>query len=421
MTGLECVLHVPVDYPRAARPSLDVKNEEMGRGYQINVERGFDALVAAFPQSTLLKLLNALDRQLEALLTEQKAETVKIMPNAGVAAQRQSVEARAPLGGIKATPAKSEKLQAVEAYTVEQKIDAAARRGAETRQLEARLGRMPLYSWSVGGMVYTLPIEPRKRGDLPVALQAVTIVKLHVPALYPLQSCRIDLQEVAREAALPTERAFERKAKESPATTLMGHVNYLAQNMHIFAKEAANEQRSDAIDATDMASRRTDDLPTEIGAISRGVKISNEEGDRSHVKFIPRPPEWALDWKDADDGSDSSGSDESADEFTDEESGHELGDPAQASPTLPERGILLSFPYLELHGIELLELVSLNMTIKCNRCKEQTDIQSLRHNAHTDTQAGRVEYCKKCAYSLKIGSSGRDEHLRSILTGDIMG
>ena len=50
----------------------------MERGYQINVERGFDAIVANARASTLL---NHVDKQLEALLMAQKAVTTKIVSN----------------------------------------------------------------------------------------------------------------------------------------------------------------------------------------------------------------------------------------------------------------------------------------------------------------------------------------------------
>ena len=60
MVGLECVLHVPTTYPKEVRPSIDVKNKEMGRDYQINVERGFARLAESRPQSTLLGLTNSL-------------------------------------------------------------------------------------------------------------------------------------------------------------------------------------------------------------------------------------------------------------------------------------------------------------------------------------------------------------------------
>lgn len=82
LTGLDCVLRVPDGYPESSRPSLAVSNHDMPRGYQINVEKGFAALAQALPNATLLSYMNALDKQLEALLTGPKAETIKIVSNA---------------------------------------------------------------------------------------------------------------------------------------------------------------------------------------------------------------------------------------------------------------------------------------------------------------------------------------------------
>ena len=72
MVALDCVLHVPETYPVSEIPSLQVRNKEMGRGYQINVERGFGLFILPPDGSGLM---NALDKQLESLLTEPKAET----------------------------------------------------------------------------------------------------------------------------------------------------------------------------------------------------------------------------------------------------------------------------------------------------------------------------------------------------------
>jgi len=66
-------------------------------------------------------------------------------------------------------------------YTPEQRHLALRRREAETGQLEARLGRTPLFFKSSDGIAYNLPITPRKHQDLPVPLQVIKSVKLLVP------------------------------------------------------------------------------------------------------------------------------------------------------------------------------------------------------------------------------------------------
>ena len=410
MVGLECVLHVPRGYPKGGRPSIDVKNTEMSRGYQINVERGFARLVESRPQSTLLGLMNSLDKELERLLTEQKAETITIIPNKtpNRSVQRTEPFESAPeASSIQPKSATISKPQ--EQYAPEQRRVASERREAETRQLEARIGRLPLFSKSADGIAYVVPVTPRKYEDLPVPLQAAKAVQLFVPLLYPLQHCRIEIQGVRREAAKITEKGFEKKSKESPETTLLGHINYLAQNMHILATQQTEDPETDKAEVPDIAS-----VSVEEDAPRKDVSLAkSDEDDRSHIKVIPRPPEWTAQ-NGGEESTDSEYSDsyDSGDE--DEEDGGAALDTvpqSSTSTTAPERGISLSLPFLELYGIELLELVSLCITIKCERCKDTMDINNLRNNA------SRSESCKKCAMPLNVGYRRELMHANSVKTG----
>ena len=404
MVGLECVLHVPAGYPGKGKPFLDVKNKEMGRGYQINVEKGFDALLAKSPQMTLLGLFAALDKQLESLLAAPKAETVKLVPNARTSAlPSQSVQTEPTREQVQAAALKSSP-GPEQTCSPEQRRDAAARREAETRQLEARLGRLPLFFKSSDGIAYTLPIEPRRRGDLPASLQGVKSIRLFVPLMYPLLPCRIEVLGVAREAALNTEKAFEKRARDSPESTLMAHVNYLSQNMHVFATAPMKEDPPEATIQANIASLQLEDGSVSKAPESKSSAPSTTLDDRSHIHVIPRPPEWGVPGQaDQEEDSDSSDAYESEDDSVDEDSGVELEQIPEATSTAPERGILLSFPYLELHGIELLEVTSLSLTIKCDRCKDQMDVKNLRSTNAGDSGAVKSESCKKCASHLNIG------------------
>ena len=395
MVGLGCVLRVPLTYPKSGSPSLHVTNKEMGRGYQINVEKGFDALVQTSPQATLLGLLNSLDKQLEALLTEQKAETIKLLPNVGPRPSQQKAGPGLQTSSQSIVPAESRKVP--ETYSAEQKAQANSKRETETRQLEARLGRLPLFAKSADGIGYTVPIEPRKADDLPIPLQSVKTVKLIVPSLYNLQPCRIELQGVGKDAASLTERAFEQRARANPDVSLMGHINYLSQNMHILATVS--------IKGNDEPASSSLSLPTtDIVAHAPAERTSIPESidDRSHIRVIPRPPEWTV--GNSDDGTESEDSDsyDSGDESLDE-AAKELEPRPEESGKSPEHGILLSFPFLELHGIELLELVSLCITVKCERCKDTMDVSNVRNNANGEASGLRSESCKKCAMEMSIG------------------
>ncbi|KAI9845548.1 MAG: hypothetical protein M1838_001697 [Thelocarpon superellum] len=98
--------------------------------------------------------------------------------------------------------------------------------------------------------------------------------------------------------------------------------------------------------------------------------------DRPHLQFVSRPPEWDAGHAD-DELSPSEFSNGSGDE-TEQSVEHPEHDEAVDLTHQTERGTSLSFPSLSLRGLELLELVSLNLTIKCDRCKQITEAKNLK-------------------------------------------
>ncbi|KFY11305.1 hypothetical protein V492_04537 [Pseudogymnoascus sp. VKM F-4246] len=403
MTALACVLAVPQGYPQES-PSLRVRNNEIPRGFTINVERGFDGLAEARTQNmTLLALMGALDKNLEAFLSEKKADTIKLVANADKR-HLENLPVRAVNPEVTAKGKAVQTPKSVEAprpaprpapvyYSKVQKEEAQTKRNSETRQLEARLGRLPLYKKSGDGIAYTLPIEPRKRGELPVHLRSIKTIVLFVPLLYPLQNCRITLEGVKPEDAKATEAAFEERAKKERETTLMGHVNFMAQNMHILAKTPLKVQ-----EAEKPVVQVPEPEPVEAAEAEEAPKVAGvADEERSHIFHIPRPPEWAVDDGESEDSDGSEYSYDSEDFErgpTDEE-----GEGAQETPEpldTTERGTALSFPFIELYGIELLETTVLNLTIKCERCRDTMDVTGLRNGVK------KTESCKKCATVLGI-------------------
>ena len=405
MPFLDCVLCVPNSYPgmKGSAPTLQVRNKEMGKGYQINVEKGFDALVLRSPDMTLLGLMNALDRQLEALLSVQKAETIKLVANVRKTSGRESKTAPVHVDSVfKAAltnPAPTRSVEPV--HSPEQRAAASARRETETRQLEARLGRLPLFHRSMDGIAYTLPIDPRRRDELPVSLQSIKTTRLFVPLLYPILPCRISLQGVARDAATSTEKAFEKRAKENPEVSLMAQINYLATNMHLFATEEPAGEILEEDHGIDLESLELHDDEEEDQRVTQGRRIGDDAEERNHIHLIPRPPEWSVETEE-DPDSEPYDSEEFDDETAEEEDDHQ----ADESVSGPERGVALSFPLLEMYGIELLELTSLCISVKCGRCKDTLDVSNLRHSEAVGAMAGsrgqRTESCKKCASPMSM-------------------
>lgn len=383
LEALDCVLQIPKSYPKDG-PTLNIQNKEIEKGFRINIENGFKSIVESTPNGSLLSWLNTLDRRLEGLLSGKKADTIKFVANRPVYIPTPIIPVE-----IRRSP-QAAYYTAQPIYSPVQRQAAAERRVLETRQLEARLSRLSMYAKSSDGIAYTLPIEPRKKHDLPAALKNVRSVRLFVPMLYPLLPCRIALQGVDRDAAKLIEHAFEERVKNTPDISLIGHVNHLVTHMHIMAVEhqQAMDFQPDEIGIDELA------LPVE-DEVDQPPQPGESTDDRSHIHFIPRPPEWNVAGSEPGDAVSDISEDASDDSESEEEANVE-------SATAPERGVSIDFPHLQLHGIELLQLTSLSLTLRCLRCKEMLDVENLQHT-DAKTQSPRVLACKKCASELTIG------------------
>jgi hypothetical protein len=413
MSALECSLAVPIAYPKA-NPSLKVGNRDIPRGFALNIESGFDGLVEEKPNATLLELVKALDRNLETFLSAPKAETIKLVPNKDTrhlasiptrlvepATISNKAEGVQPMQSSLSKPTTAAH-KSVVSFTAQEKAEAAKRRENEVRQLEARMGRLPLYKKSGDGIAYTLPVEPRRRGELPIAIQAVKSVQLFVPLLYPLQPCRIQLDGIHPSETKAVEKGFQSRASEHKDATLMGHINFLAQNMHVFANSVVDEQKP-APPAAPISQVK----PEALSSLNKGKGVEGvQDAEKSHIQYITRPPEWTMISREDLSGSDSDGYDYSYDSGDDIETDSDEGvvelkkkegDVLPEQPVQnPERGTAISFPIIELYGLELLEVMTLNITVKCERCKDVMEIKNLKNGAT------RSESCKKCASALGI-------------------
>ncbi|KAK4232606.1 hypothetical protein QBC38DRAFT_463253 [Podospora fimiseda] len=415
---LDCDLRIPKGYPdQNEMPRLLVKNKNIPRGFAINIEQGWDKLVEERDKQklNLLGLVNSLDRRLEGLLMEEKKETVKVV----IFKDKRHEEEKGK--GVdqekKEKPMQQQQQQQrrpyipEESFTKEEIAEAKARRAQEVRQLEARMGRLQNYQKSSDGVVYTVPLEPKRKGMLPRGLQQVKSVQLIVPLLYPLQPLRVLLNDVesSEEDAEGLEELFTKKAMtEQKQMSLMSHLNYLAQNMHLLVKQVQKNAVSAAAKtpAVEVVSEKTD-----VEAKEAEHSSTLETGRGGHVHVIPRPPEWGQM-----DGSDSSGSSDYDDE-DEEEGGAVLGtEPAEETP-LPtqtvEKGTAMSFPSFELHGIELLQVSILALSVKCERCKTLNDITGLKNNLEKSSS------CKKCATAFTVRFRQELVHMNSTRAGFI--
>lgn len=423
LDGLQCELTVPPAWPTNGRPRLRIKNNEIPRGYQINIENGFGGLV--LPNRTLLASLNELDKHLERFLTAEKAPTVKIIANT----DRSGTST--PHGQQVASPeTRKESSAAVPAsvtptYSPEQLQEARSKRDADIRQLEARLNRVALFSKSADGTTFIVPIQIPKAGRLPAGLREVKEVSLFVPPLYNLEPCSIKLKGISGVEVKNVEMAFERRAQEEPAQTLMAHVNYLTQHMHSMATEAA----SHSVLAVVRPEPLTQQQPVKDAGTTADPQEERKEQvfdqERPHIKVIPRPPEWDRPADDSDDDSsdidDSAGETSASEEDVDQDHAGGASLPVTATvASATGNSIIILFPSIELYGIELLELTSLALTLRCDRCKSTADVKNLRAGSLDSTTSVTVtEACPKCAQSLAASYQAEPMHANSTKAGHL--
>lgn len=425
---LECDVRVPEEYPEE-RPVLLVRNKDIPKGFSINIERGWDKLAEEKKGSTLLALVYALDRNLERFLSEQKVETIKLVSfkdtrhldqaaeqNTSVVVETPAVEKVAPL----APPPR--RYIPEPSYSREQIAEAKARRAQEIRQLEARMGRMAQFRRSADGVIFTLPLEPKRRAELPSGLHSVNSIHLIVPLLYPLQQLRVQLNEANAEDAEPIEDLFAEKAMEQKQMTLMSHVNYLAQNLHSLAKQAreaalkAEKEQAAALQEQQLQLQLQQQQllqqqhDSEGGSPAPSQPLAKGKG---HVQVIPRPPEWNVGYEGEGESEDSySESDEEGGAILGEEEGED-GARVPSSGDEAEHGTMISFPNIELHSIELLQVSILSLTVKCERCKTPNDMTGLKPGVE------KTSSCKKCATPLVAKFKQHHVHENSARAGCI--
>ncbi|KAK2599847.1 hypothetical protein N8I77_011569 [Diaporthe amygdali] len=413
---LKCQLRIPKNYPKdSSPPTMAILNKDIPRGFAINVEKGWDELVQERSGSTLLALVNALDRNLEAFLSKKQVDTVKLTMFKDTR-HLEDVATGTPDSLPKESTAHVPEAVAEEVvrrpfipeetFTKNQKAEAKARRAQETRQIETRMGRLPHYKRSSDGIVYTLPLEPKRRSELPNGLRGVNSFQLIVPFLYPLQPPRILLNDVESEDAEEVEELFTEKAKEKTEMSLMSHMNYLTQNLHVLVKQALSRKKN----ATPVAQ-----IPekTSTSAEQDAVKAPAIVENKGKVQLIPRPPEWDHQGEDKGSDEDSYESTESEDEDGGMAVTTQPGTSAIPTQTI-ERGTSISFPSIELLGIELFQLSILALSVKCQRCKTVNEIGGIKPNAPKATES-----CRKCGTSFSLTFRPELIHANSTRAGFI--
>ncbi|KAI2001530.1 hypothetical protein LOY97_006347 [Ophidiomyces ophidiicola] len=285
------------------------------------------------------------------------------------------------------------------------------RRSRETAQLHSRLGRDRSFFAHPDGISFTVPIRPVRPDLLPHSLKQLLAVDIVVPDFYPAVPCRLNIWGVEDESARFVEISFDRHVQDNPEMSLTAHINYLSAMIHTMIFPPPDEGVLTP-PAAPIQEEAAFDIPIDP------EQPQNIE-DRPHIQTIPRPPEWAA-AEDDYSGDESDYSEDSASDADNSDS-EDVGKGAEATEvrnTRTSREVLLSFPSLGMRGIELLEIKRLSLTLKCDRCKDVFDPQSLKVGEDgVSIPPERTEICKKCSSYMNIGFRREFMHSNSTRGG----
>ena len=279
--------------------------------------------------------------------------------------------------------------------TATQRAEAAKKRAREVRQLTTRLSREKGFA-VLSPTAFTVPVNAQRRHLLPVPLQPVETVRLTVPLDYDVVPAKIEVLGVPREVAQVVEVMWDSYVAGHPEVSLIAAVNVLGAKLHVWAFE----EREPAPTVVE------EEPEPEVEAEPEKDTPLAVEG-KPHIQVIARPPEWAPRATDDNGESSSDDSDYDSSSSGDEEEGEE-GSPAAAAEgsggSKAEHGTALSVPGIVLNNIDLLEPASLNLTLRCTRCKGEHEVQNLRGTPAGARPTPRAWRCEKCSAVLGIGA-----------------
>ncbi|GAO46918.1 hypothetical protein G7K_1136-t1 [Saitoella complicata NRRL Y-17804] len=406
ITALSFDLSIPDKYPQE-QPTLRVKNSDIPVGYAVNVDRGFNQLAKELVGKTaLLGMVNQLDRKLEEFLAGKKAETFKVVRHA---AQKKPEEAKSiPSAPVTQSPPRMHPVQPPKptpSYTADQRTTATIKRESDIRHLEARLRDAKLFSTNKNITTYLVPLKITNFTGLPSDMHGAFSAKLHIPTLYNLEPCTIELPKSDPEVAGRIERRFEEWARSHADGTLVSKLNYLTVNMHKMA--APEEERKKVEEVVTQAMAAISVTDTREGDGSEKIPAKDIFGvvddEKHNVQFILRPDHvYSVGYdggtpslEEESYSSDYSSSEEDSEE---EERAATVEAAAVGDTKAPPHGTAIYLPEIRLENISLLEAASLSISVKCERCRHVSEHQNIVPNR---TQP-RFFACNQCSRTMGI-------------------
>lgn len=411
--ALDFNLYVPLTYPSQPRrdgtfatpseyPMIIVLNKEIPKGFSANVDIGFKSLAEQFTQQnrTLLDMINALDRDLEGFLKQEKRATIKIVKN--------NKPRPSSLSNQEGTLNTSESSSQFNRFTIDSppKLfvppEVRKERQAQIDKLKHSLGQSAVWGVSSDDLedVLRISVLVKDPSELPSQMNGQLEFNLHIPKSYGIaDSCFIIFPTVVDEfPSSIIENNFNKFLRTHTSWKLFSVVNYLACRISDLKRADYELPESEAIveaiveatpedikqPSSNVHDEEIQDKARKILSLLKKPKLKAVENDSSSDSQEPIEAEIINDKEESE-------ADEEADETDDEE----LENIFEIKPIEP-RGIALSSPGITLTNIDILECNIVNLIVTCDKCSTQNDLFNIVSGPYGRDSKPFASTCTKC-------------------------
>lgn len=387
-------LFVPTDYPQS-QPYIAIQNTDIPRGYAANVESGFRQMAQrCLNRITLLDMTVQLDKHLEEYLSKDRQETMKVVrhrKSAAPAKTQQALPDKADKPAAAAAPASAAKSNfSPRKNKVFIPKQVKEERQRQIDQLKHRVKGCTLFNQSQEGSTFSITITPPHSEIIPEELTHFRCL-LYIPSDYKMtSSCTIRIPSVDDIAARNIEQNFDNHSKNSKHWSLVALLNYLSTQVerlmlspHMWIEqEPEPEPESEKDEDVEIVTGHVD-IDDKKGMMNNEA-TSSEKGKEKKVE----------------DDEDASVTTEIAENTDTTDTTTDKTNVFDEMPPLDLRGTALILPNLKLSHIGFLECHTLNLVVKCSRCKTTNDILNLVSAPYGRDSKAHGTGCSKCNQTL---------------------
>lgn len=415
--SLDFYIYIPMNYPSRTNPQhqsssrappptvfpmIVVQNEDIPKGFSVNIDMGFKMLAEAYAQNgmTLLDTIIALDRELENFLRQEKRETIRLVrmnnkkPKASSSLSSQVISEH---DGSEPT-AKFALDSAPPVF-----IPPATRKERQSQidKLKHSLGSSSMWTISSDKSedVYGITVTCKNPTELPSEMNGDLTFNLHVPSSYGLsEQCFIIFPaHIDDFPSAVVENNFNTFARAHKDWKLFSLVNYLACRVGDLVTEdfeieevstpAPIALKPSSIDKAVDTQPQSDTTSAEVQDKARKILSS----------LLKKPSDTADSTSDGDSAEpqQKDGNVDEDEEYLEEESETEQDNIFNLEPLKP-RGIALQVPSLAMTNVGILECTTINLVVLCDRCGTQNDLFNIVSGPYGRESKPIASSCSKC-------------------------